>query len=55
MDYDEISQLQSEGFQSRCVLISTEGVKENQEEMWGMVLMTYAENVPQVQNIVQTS
>lgn len=48
MDYDEISQLQSEGFHSRCVLVSTEVVKENQEEMWGMFLMAYAENVPQV-------
>jgi hypothetical protein len=49
MDYDEISQLKTEGYELQCVLVDKEGAKENQEEMWGMFLMTYAENVSQVQ------
>ena len=48
MDYDEISQLKTEGYGLQCVLVDKEGIKENQEEMWGMFLMTFAENVPQV-------
>ena len=48
MGYDEISQLQSEGFKLQCVLIDAEGVKDNQEEMWGTFLMTYAEHIPRV-------
>ena len=51
MNYDEISQIRTEGFELQCVLVDKKGVKENQEEMWGMFLMTYAENVPQVQII----
>jgi hypothetical protein len=49
MDYDEISQWKTEGFELQCVSVDKEGVKDNQEEMWGMFLMTYAEKVPQVQ------
>ena len=50
--HDEISQFQSEGFRLRCILVDAKGVKENQEEMWGMFLMTYSEDVPEVQIIV---